>query len=102
MVQHASVTKHKDGTVTPNWAIPNSNTLLIHGTKNKWEGQVDNHVDFGLQEWVEGGTYTDAAGKKWTDLLFYDEPDDAAGTNAFLGIFIKAGPERKDFKAIWD
>jgi prepilin-type N-terminal cleavage/methylation domain-containing protein len=38
-----------------------SNTLLIHGSRTKWEGQVgynDNHVDFSLQPDPEGLTWT--------------------------------------------
>lgn len=98
-----SVTQHADGTVTPTFALSDSITLLIHGSRTKWEGNIafnDNHIEFMTQPKV--GTYIDGSGKPREDLLFYDEPDDAAGTNAFLGIFIKAGPTRASFKSIWD
>ena len=39
---------------------------------------------------------------KMRDWLFLDEAEDEKGSNNYLGIFIKAGPKRADFKAIWD
>lgn len=103
--QITSATKGKPPKVTYTLANPNSNSLLIHGSRNQWEGSVgynDNHVNFETQ--INGSTaeYTDAAGVKWHDHLFYDEPDDPTGANAFLGIFIKAGPAPSDFVSIWD
>jgi hypothetical protein len=87
-------------------ANPNSNTLLIHGSRDAWEGQVgfsDNHVDFTLQPWVEGATYAATSGKTRGDVLFYDEPDDAApGSNTLLGIFTRTGATWAEWKAIWD
>jgi len=89
-----------DGTLAGN---SKSNTLRFFGASRVWKGNVafnDNHVDFLTKP--NAGTYLNAVGQPRDDHLFYDEPDDASGTNAFLGIFIKAGPEPKDFKSIWD
>jgi prepilin-type processing-associated H-X9-DG protein len=100
----ASVSKQAGGTVTPMFANPASLTLLIHGSRSKWEGNIgynDGHVEFVLDP-VAGGKYRSTDGKQWPDAWCYDEPDDADGNNAFLGIFIKAGKGRKDFVAIWD
>lgn len=101
--QVLGVSQRNSSSVTPAFAIPDSITFLIHGSRTKWEGNVafnDNHVEFITQ--VKAGTYTDAAGKPREDVLFFDEPDDAAGTNAFLGVFTKAGPTPSSFKSIWD
>ncbi len=100
----ASIAKNPDGSVAPRFAKPNSYTFLIHGSRTRWEGNIgfnDNHVDYLLSPILEN-KYTSTDAQEWPDALFYDEPDDADATNAFLGIFIKAGKERKDFVAIWD
>jgi hypothetical protein len=108
----ASVTRDSKGRITPTLAKPSSNTLLIHGTRNTWEANFafnDNHVEF--QTWVAPGKrladdkrprYTAADGTSVIDLPNYDEPDDPAGTNHFLGIFTTAGEKPAEFKAIWD
>jgi type II secretory pathway pseudopilin PulG len=99
----ASVKQNPDGTAIPTVANPKSTTLMIHGSRSKWEGNVafeDNHVEFMTS--LKGGTYLDAKGVKREDILFYDEPDDAAGMNNFLGIFTKAGGTPGQFRAIWD
>ena len=78
-------------------------TMLIHGSRVRWEGNVaynDNHVEF-LNS-VKAGKYKTAAGAEREDVLFWDEPDDAAGTNAFLGIYTGAGDSPSAFKTIWD
>ncbi len=106
--QIASVSKNADGTVKAAVVDPQSNTFLIHGGRTTWEGNVgfnDSHVDFTVNltpEATSGLTYRDASGKPWPDVFFYDEPDDVAGANAFLGIFIRAGSQPADFSAIWD
>lgn len=72
-----------------------SNTLLIHGSRDKWEGNVgyaDNHVNFETRMDPEGLTYTAASSKEARDVLFYDEPDDPTHTNAYLGIWTSIGP----------
>jgi hypothetical protein len=98
-----SVRESADGNVDPILANPNTLTFLIHGNPKKWEGNLafaDNHVEFVTQMRV--GTYLDRQMKSHQDILYFDEPDDAAGTNAFLGIFTKAGPTPAAFKSIWD
>lgn len=108
----ASVQKKPDGSVTPTLANPKSNTLLFFGKNKSWSGNMafnDNHVEI-LVGWLKPGrpfkhlgrTYTAADGKQWPDLWCYDEPDDPKAANDYLGIFLKAGAEPKDFKAAWD
>jgi prepilin-type N-terminal cleavage/methylation domain-containing protein len=60
----------------------NSNTLLIHGSRTKWEGLVgynDNHVDFVLQPDPEGITWTftqlPPGEKSQKDNIFINEND---------------------------
>jgi hypothetical protein len=82
---------------------PKSNTLRFFGSSKVWHGNVafsDNHVDFLTQPMADTAVFK--AVKPRADHFFYDEPDDPTGTNAFLGIFIKAGPQPKDFKSLWD
>lgn len=101
----SNLTYDKNGSPKPTYAIPDSLTFLIHGSKKTWEGNIaynDNHVSFETSLAPEGITYIIAPTQTRPDVLFYDEPDAAAGVNAYLGIFTKAGPEPKDFKAIWD
>jgi hypothetical protein len=79
---------------------PQSNTLLIHGTRDKWEGYIgfnDNHVNFETRPDPQGLSYVTAARTWRTDNLFYDEPDDPAGTNAYLGVWTTAGDTKEDF-----
>lgn len=49
-----------------------------------------------------GDSYADATGARHPDVLFYDEPDDAKGTNNYLTIWTKAGPKATDYLEIWD
>jgi prepilin-type N-terminal cleavage/methylation domain-containing protein len=75
-------------TTAGTWELPvspfgdNSNTLLIHGSKQKWEGQVgynDNHVDFALTPDPEGLTFTfttlAAGSRTHRDNIFINEND---------------------------
>lgn len=90
---------------------PASNTFLIHGGRSTWEGNVafnDGHVEFitKLSPFRPSAakatpSYTSPAGPR-LDTIFFDEPDDAAQTNTFLGVFTTAGEKPADFKAIWD
>lgn len=106
--QITSVTKNPNHTVTATVANAKSNTFQIHGDRKAWKGNIgfnDTHVDFKthlVPEQDSGLVYCDASGMRWPDLYHYDEPDDPTGTNAFLGIFTKAGPRPADFTAIWD
>ena len=90
--QITSVTQGADGP-EPVLANPRSNTLRIHGPAGSWEGNIgfqDNHVDFHRALAPEPIWYTTSAGARAADVLFYDEPDDPAGANAFLTITIPA------------
>jgi type II secretory pathway pseudopilin PulG len=90
---------------------PSSNTFLIHGGRSTWEGHVafnDGSVQFitKLSPFKPSAakatpSYTTAAGPR-LDTIFFDEPDDAAQTNTFLGVFTTAGEKPSDFRAIWD
>jgi hypothetical protein len=108
-----SVSKNGGGTVTPKLANPASATLRFYGGGAAWSGWTahnDNSVHFSDRTIEDGKpikprlhyTYKDAAGKEWPDLWCYDESDDAASGNTYLGIFTKAGEKPKDYGAIWD
>jgi hypothetical protein len=101
--QIAAVKYDAKGIAAPVFANNQSNTFLIHGGRATWEGNMafnDNHVEFLTS--VKAGKYTLADGSERVDVLFYDEPEDAAGLNHFLGIFTRAGAKSEDFRAIWD
>jgi prepilin-type N-terminal cleavage/methylation domain-containing protein len=86
------------------WTLTNdqygitSNTLLIHGGRNTWEGQIgynDCHVNFETKPNPDGLTYTRTTGVSRTvaDNLFVNESDQLGGdpsgqvmngTNAYL------------------
>jgi hypothetical protein len=100
------VTKGAPPKVTPVFDT-DSNTLLIHGSRTKWEGNVgyqDNHVSFetGLTPGEGGPTYLDESGVEWLDVLFYDEPDDPTHTNACLGIWNRVGEKGEGCVGWWD
>ncbi|HYD00098.1 MAG TPA: type II secretion system protein [Phycisphaerales bacterium] len=83
----------------------NSNTMAIHGGRTTWEGNVgynDNHVNF--ETCMNPGeiTYRSADGKRKVGTFYYDEPDDAAAVNAYLGIWVRAGSLPQQFKGIHD
>lgn len=90
---------------------PASNTFLIHGGRFTWEGNIafnDTSVEFitKLSPFKPSAakatpTYATAVGPR-LDTIFFDEPDDTAQDNTFLGIFTTAGEKPADFKAIWD
>jgi type II secretory pathway pseudopilin PulG len=82
-----------------------SNTFRIHGGSRTWEGVVaygDGSVTFETSVAPPGLNYAAAHGRLLRDVLFFDEPDDAAGSNNYLGIFTTAGAAAKDFTAIAD
>lgn len=107
------------GTTPPasgRWVLSNdrfgtgSNTLLIHGGRSTWEGNIgynDGHVAFETKPNPDTVTYQRiVAGKSkpvpTPDNLFVDETDDSVGTNVFMSIFKSAGPNAADFESIWD
>jgi len=82
-----------------------SNTMLIHGGRTTWEGNVgynDNHVNFETRMNPSEITYRSADGKKKADIFYFDEPDDADGLNAYLGVWVKAGTLPSEFKGVHD
>ncbi len=81
-----------------------SNTLKIHGKPDTWEGVIgfaDNSAEY-VQTMSPKLQYTTSDKTKRADVLFFDEPDDASKTNAFLTITIKGGAKPEDMKWIWD
>ncbi len=103
--QIASSQKGRAPNVTHTMTNPASNTLLIHGARTSWEGNIaynDNHVTFETSMTPDTLTYLDASKVKWSDCLFFDEPEDADSRNAYLGIFTRSGAAPADFKSIWD
>jgi type II secretory pathway pseudopilin PulG len=114
--QISGVVLNPDSSVTPTFALPNSNTLRFFGRARAWSGAVafnDNHVEF-HQDFLASGSpvtavnkafpriYESASGQKLPDLFCHDEPDDPKAANDYLGIFLKAGDTPKDFQAAWD
>lgn len=103
--QIASVTPNGLARPAVKYAAPRSNTFLIHGGRTTWEGAVgfaDNHVDFVTEVAPEHVVYRFGDGIERRDVMFFDEPDDPAGRNAYLGMFTTAGAKRGDYTAIWD
>jgi hypothetical protein len=88
-----------------------STTLLIHGGRSTWEGNVaynDNSIQFETEmapetkfwsEKPEGDT-SKAIFPKWRDVLFFDEKDDPNKTNNFLVNVKKIGEGGPEL--IWD
>ncbi len=98
-------------TIKPQFTIPNSVTLSIHGGRTTWEGNIaynDNHVNFETNVFTDAATYTlappspNAKPRYLPDVFFFDEPDANNRDNAFMSIFTKSGPTTTDFNAIWD
>jgi type II secretory pathway pseudopilin PulG len=100
-----NVTYDKRGSATSKRASLTSNTNLIHGGRNTWEGYIvyaDNSANLETTVAPERMTYTNAQGTKLGDVLFYDEASDMTDTNNYLGIFTATGSTRGEWKAIWD
>jgi hypothetical protein len=99
-----SITYNDDGSIDTIDSDKDSVTYQFHG-RPTWTGNIgynDNHVKFEQSMSPKEITYQNAQGKVMADTIFYDEPDDPAGTNAFLSLFITAGDTRSDFTSIWD
>lgn len=108
------VTQNEDGSVTPTIANPKSVTYSFFGEGKGWSGHAafnDNHVEFlegrfgpdtSIARDPKGAKYTDGAMKAWPDVWNFDEVEDLASVNEFLGIFTRAGGKPSEFKAIWD
>jgi hypothetical protein len=103
----ASSEPEKDPRPIVSLANKNSVTLKILGDGTWWSGHVafnDNHVEY-LDKYVAHGKpygpkSAAAAGKP--DVLFYDEPEDAEHTNAYLGIWRTAGEDVSQWAGNWD
>ncbi len=86
---------------------PNSNTLLIHGGRTTWEGNIaynDNHVDFQLA-YGKDRTMKDKDGKPfglWDCHFFDDVTNDPTGANNYLTIITQNGKDESDVTTIWD
>ncbi|HZW08120.1 MAG TPA: hypothetical protein VFF65_13440 [Phycisphaerales bacterium] len=100
---------------TPTYVNAASNTFGFYPAPAAggaaWSGNVawnDNHVDFLRAHYKPGkpvdtaAFYTGPRGERKPDMAFFDEPDDGALSNNFLGLFVKAGNRPADFKPIWD
>lgn len=82
-----------------------SNTFKFFSDKPSWRGHVgltDGSVALMTTMLAPGITYADAKGAKRSDVLFFDEPDDATRTNHYLTITTHAGQRDSNFRAIWD
>lgn len=82
-----------------------SNTFKFFSDKSSWRGHVgltDGSVALMTSMLAPGITYADAKGNKRSDVLFFDEPDDASRTNHYLTITTHAGQRDSNFRAIWD
>ena len=80
-------------------------TYRFYTPDDTWTGNIgynDNHVKFEQSMSPEEVSYLTGAGTVRADVIFYDEPDDPGGLNAFLSIFVTAGETREAFRAIWD
>lgn len=84
---------------------PASTTLLIHGGRKTWEGNIaynDNHVNFETKMSPDSTPYATKSGKSEPDCLFFDEPDDVSGMDNLLTIITRNGATNEDLKTIWD
>lgn len=104
--QIKSLTKGRSPKVSATLVTPNSNTLLIHGGRKTWEGNIaynDLHVNFETDVFACGDrVYKDSQGITWDDCLFENEADEPTDTNNYLTIYTTAGKETKHFTPIWD
>jgi hypothetical protein len=80
-------------------------TLRIHGGSTTWEGYIahgDNSLVFESSPTSAMASFADGAGRRWRDVLFFDEPEDSSDQNAFLSIFSRAGRPPEELVATWD
>lgn len=92
-----------NGTATPVLANSKSNTLAFFKPRDRWVGNVaynDGHAEYEQSMTMDRVTFYALPIQR--DWLFWDEPHDATQSNAFLSLFVTAGPTRSAFKAIWD
>ncbi len=101
--------ERKGGDTITQFANPDTNTLLLMGSKNSWAGNTafnDNHVEYNSNVYAHGETANPMttsrplAGTKDHDVLFADEVGFPG--NQYLGIFTSAGETKAEYTAIWD
>jgi len=97
------------GSYKPKTKLAESVTFKNHGDPKTWEGNIafnDCHVAYltalGPLSGQSTHFYKTKEGAKRADTIFFDEPDDPAAMNTFLGIFPKAGRTPGEFQSIWD
>lgn len=103
-------------TLQPGALGVDSNTLLIHGSRNSWEGNIaynDNHVNFETKPNPDGVTYRRMTGMPLTvtDNLFVNEDNEqggdgpgnglTAGRNAYLRPVGSNVPQNFQFNINW-
>jgi hypothetical protein len=108
-----SVTADGDKSAKVEFADVNTNAMKLFGHGKVWSGNAamnDNAVYFVEDKIHPGSTfnhdtapyYLDKDNNNRLDCWCYDEKDDPASSNNYVGIFIKAGDKPADFKPIWD
>jgi type II secretory pathway pseudopilin PulG len=108
-----SIAAEGDKSAKVEYADPKTLTSKIFGHGKGWYGNAvmnDNHVVFVEDKIHDGSTfdketapyYVNKDGAKRLDCWCFDEKDDPASKNNYVGIFIKAGATPADFKPIWD
>ena len=99
------VTYNANGSIASVDADKNSVTYRFYTPDDTWTGNIgynDNHVKFEQSMSPEEVSYLTGSRAVRADVIFYDEPVDPGGMNAFLSIFVTAGETREAFRAIWD
>lgn len=97
--------------VVPRMVKEQSIASLVYGDGVAWAGVMgfnDCHIEFSSgklasgKKYVSERTYQNASGKSAPDVWCFDEPDDRAAVNDYLGLFLRAGEKRGDWKGAWD
>ena len=101
----------------PTFADPASNALRLLGDGVTWRGHLafnDNHIDEKAVELTGGKPFTSETlryktsggmttpGTERADVIFFDDPDDSAHANTYMGVFTRAGQRIEEWKGIWD
>lgn len=107
--QIESIARTPQNTIEAKAKLANSITYLIHGERDKWEGNVsfnDGHVEYLtslVPDPASGISYINSQDVRTPDVFFFDETDTKMPqANIYLGMFTKSGPTLEDWNAIWD